>query len=223
MLRKILLGCGIVSSLLYVATDILASLRYEGYSYRDQQVSELMAAGAPTRTLLVSLFTPYNLLVAAFAVGVWAAAGRTRTARITGALLIGYAAVGQLTLLFFPMTPRGVEGTLRNDMHGPMTAVMSLFLLVGMGFGAMLLGRRFRWYTYGTIVTLLVFGGLVSTQIGRIDANESTPWMGIAERVNIYATMLWIVVLANALWRVQGANAPGHLGTPAVTRQAVPR
>jgi hypothetical protein len=71
MLRTVLLACGIASSVLYVATDLLASLRYEGYSYVDQQVSELLAAGSPVRTLMVGLnVIPYAVLVTAFGVGV---------------------------------------------------------------------------------------------------------------------------------------------------------
>ncbi len=35
------------------------------------------------------------------------------------------------------------EGTLRNAMHIPATAVMSLFVVLAMGFGAALLGKRF--------------------------------------------------------------------------------
>jgi len=35
-------------------------------------------------------------------------------------------------------------------------------------------------------------------------ANEPTPWMGIEERTNIYATMLWAAVLAIGLLRAQG-------------------
>ena len=35
MVRKILLGCGVVSSVLYAVTDVLGTLRYEGYSYVD--------------------------------------------------------------------------------------------------------------------------------------------------------------------------------------------
>jgi hypothetical protein len=46
MARQLLLACGILSSLLYVATDILGGLRYEGYSFTSQAVSELMAIGA---------------------------------------------------------------------------------------------------------------------------------------------------------------------------------
>src|SRR5215204_940671 len=204
MVPKILLGCGIVSSVLYVVTDVLGTLRYLGYSYADQEFSELTAEGAPTRPLMVALnVIPYTLLVTAFAVGVWASAGPKRAARITGAMLLGYAAFGFAGGVLFPMRPREAlaagEETLRNVMHIPATAVMSLFIVLAMGFGATLLGKRFRYYSYGTIVTVLVFGALTSLQAGRIATNEPTPWAGVLERINIYATMLWLAVLAIGL------------------------
>ena len=52
MLRKVLLLCGILSSLVYIAADIFAARRYPGYRYTAQTVSELSAIGAPTRPLL---------------------------------------------------------------------------------------------------------------------------------------------------------------------------
>jgi hypothetical protein len=55
MLRKILLVCGILAALLYVGSDILAAMRWEGYSYTAQTVSELRAVGAPTRAFLVPI------------------------------------------------------------------------------------------------------------------------------------------------------------------------
>jgi hypothetical protein len=68
MVRKILLGCGIVSSVWYVFTDVIGTVRYPGYSYADQWFSELTAQGAPTRPLMIALNEfPYNLLVAALA------------------------------------------------------------------------------------------------------------------------------------------------------------
>jgi hypothetical protein len=93
------------------------------------------------------------------------------------------------------------EATLRNVMHIPGTIVMSLFMVLAMIFGATLVGKRFRYYTYATIVTLVVFGILASLQAGRMEADQPTPWMGIEERINIYATMLWAAVLAIALLR----------------------
>ena len=62
MIRRVLLVCGVVSSALYLAgIDVIAAWRYAGYhEYTSQMVSELMAVGAPTRPLLVWLFTAYN-------------------------------------------------------------------------------------------------------------------------------------------------------------------
>jgi hypothetical protein len=98
------------------------------------------------------------------------------------------------------------EGTLRNTMHIPATVMMSLFIVLAMGFGATLLGRRFRYYSYGTIATVLVFGALTSLQAGRIATNEPTPWVGVEQRINIYVTMLWVAVLAIELLRAQKAR-----------------
>jgi hypothetical protein len=211
MVRKIFLSCGIVSSVLYVITEVLGTLRYPGYSYADQEFSELTAQGAPTRDFMVALnVAPYTLLVAAFAGGVWASAGPKRAGRIAGAMLLGYVATGMVTGLIFPMRPREAlaagEGTLRNAMHIPATAVMSLFIVLAMGFGATLLGKRFRYYSYGTIATLLVLGALAGLQGGQMEANQPTPWMGVEERINIYATMLWVAVLAIGLLRAQKAR-----------------
>ena len=81
MVRKLLLSCGAISSVRYlVAIDVIAPLRHAGYhNFTSQMVSELIAVGAPTRTLLIWLFTPYNLLVFAFAAGVWASAQAMRS------------------------------------------------------------------------------------------------------------------------------------------------
>jgi hypothetical protein len=208
MIRKILLGCGIVSSVLYIAVDILGTLRYPGYRYTEQQFSELTAAGSPVRPLMIALnVIPYTLLVVAFAMGVWTSARPKRAGRITGAMLLGYAAFGMAGGAVFPMKPREAlaagEGTLRNTMHIPATMVMSLFILLAMGFGATLLGKRFRYYSYATIAILIVFGVLTSLQAGKMVADELTPWMGLTERINIYATMLWVAVLAIGLLRAQ--------------------
>src|SRR3712207_4095435 len=107
MVRKILLGCGIVSSVWYVVTDVIGTLRYPGYRYTEQQFSELLAVGSPVRPLMIALNEfPYNLLVGAFAVGVWTSAAPNRAARITGVMLLGFAASGMVTGVIFPMSTR---------------------------------------------------------------------------------------------------------------------
>ena len=107
MLRKILLVCGVVSSVLYVVVDMLGTVRYPGYRYTEQQFIELTASGSPVRLLMVALSViPYTLLVAAFAVGVWVSAPKKRAGRITAAMLLGYAAYGMPGGWLTPMNTR---------------------------------------------------------------------------------------------------------------------
>ena len=209
--RKALLLCGVLSSLLYVAADLLAGWRYKGYSFTDQNYSELLATGAPTRSPMLLASIAYNLLLAAFAVGVWTSASPKRTARITGAAMVGFAVLSMVTPLFFQMDMRGAEITPRGSLHGPMTAVMSLFILLSISFGAFLLGRRFRFYSFATIVVVIMFGILTGLQAPHLEAGQPTPWMGFTERINIYATMLWFAVLAIALLRAE--KGQGSVGS----------
>jgi hypothetical protein len=206
MVRKILLGCGIVSSVLYVATILLAPRRWEGYSSSSQTVSELFAINAPTSGLVVPLFLTYSVLVIAFGMGVWASAGRKLALRVAAVGLIGKEVLGFVVTLFFPIHLRGVEGTLTDTMHGILTGVGVLFMLLAIGFGAAAFGKRFRIYSIATFLMLVVGGVLTGLDQPNLEPNLPTPWMGVWERINIYAYMLWVVVLAIALLRAQKAR-----------------
>jgi hypothetical protein len=210
--RKVLLICGILSSLLYVGADILAAMLYEGYSYTSQTISELSAIGAPTRPLLTLTGIVYLFLVIVFGLGVWKSAGRKRALRITGILLVAYGLVG-FAWPFAPMHQREVlaagGGTLSDTMHLILAAVDSLLFLLIIGFGAAAFGKRFRLYSIATIIVLLVFGALTGMDAPRVGANEPTPWLGVTERINVFGAMLWILVLSIVLLREE--KRPGAL------------
>src|SRR5829696_1074072 len=203
MVRKILLGCGIVSSVLYVATILLAPRRWEGYSSSSQTVSELFAINAPTKPLVVPLFLMYSVLVIAFGMGVWASAGRKLALRVAAVGPIGKEVLGFVVTLFFPIHLRGVKATLTDNMHGILTGVGVLFMLLAIGFGAAAFGKWFRIYSIATFLLLVVGGVLTGLDQPNLEPNLPTPWMGVWERINIYAYMLWVVVLAIALLRAQ--------------------
>jgi TRAP-type C4-dicarboxylate transport system permease small subunit len=76
MQRRLLLYCGVVASLLYIAMSILIPFLYEGYNWKTQVVSELSAVGAPTRSLWFPLGIAYTLLIAAFGLGILRSAGQ---------------------------------------------------------------------------------------------------------------------------------------------------
>ena len=61
-LQTSLLSCGVLAALLYLGTDILAGLLWEGYSFAHQAVSELSAVDAPTRPLTFALYLVYDVL-----------------------------------------------------------------------------------------------------------------------------------------------------------------
>lgn len=224
MVRKVLLVCGILAALLYVGSDMLAALWWEGYSYINQSVSELRAIGAPTRPFLVPLLTIYALLEIAFGLGVWLSADAKRALRITGVLLFALGVL-DLTAYFFPMHLReeiNQNGrTLNETMHVIGTGVTVLMILLIIGFGATANGKWFRLYSYATLLVLIVAGAWGALDAPRIEANLPTPWMGVKERINIYGYMLWMLMLAVVLLRAPATAAtgkpPAGIGSPQLT------
>jgi hypothetical protein len=153
---------------------------------------------------------PYAVLMIAFGVGVWIVAGRTRTGRVVGALLVVEAIFGFVGGVLFPMATREVmaagEETLRNRLHAPYGLGMPILFVLVTIFGSRLFGKRFRWYSYATIIVTLVTGFVVGMQSGQMQANEPTPWLGVVERITAYTPMIWIVVLAIALLRSESSD-----------------
>ena len=195
MLRKLL----ILSALLYVPTVELAATRWLGYSPASQTVSELIGIGAPTRPLVLPLFIVYSLLVYAFGAGVWRSAGPERALRVAAVGVIGKEVLGLIVTIFAPIHLRGVGGTLTDTMHGLLTLVGVVFMVVGVGFAAKAFGTRFRLYSVATIVIVVGFGIRTGLDQPRLATNLPTPGMGIYERICIYAYLAWVVVLAIAL------------------------
>jgi hypothetical protein len=199
-----LLVCGIVSSLLYaVANDAIAVNRYPGYDPLSQVVSELTSPGAPSRAPLIAVGLVWAALLGAFGVGVWRASRGRRALRVAAGLLIGYAAAQPLWIPF-PMSARGeipASAGLADTVHVGLAAATVLLMFTTMGFGAAALGRRFRRFTAATAAVALAFGAYTFTTVPTFQAGDPTPWAGLAERVNIFAWLLWVAVLAAALLR----------------------
>jgi len=211
VLTQLLLISGAFSSLLYIATDIFGGLRYPGYSFTSQAISELAAKGAPSEHFVDPLFLAYSVLVLALGIGVLRiAAQHKRTLRIVAAALIAYAAVGGVASLAdvvtsgqisFAMNQRGA-GTLSSDApHIILTAVLVALWLAATGFGAVALGKHFRRYTHATMFLVIVLGAVMGRYASLLAAGRDTPGMGIVERIEVYSVVVWIGVLALALLR----------------------
>jgi Protein of unknown function (DUF998) len=214
-LKIFLLSCGIAAPLMYVFTDVLLALRWEGYSYRDQTISELNAIGAPTRMLSIVLgLVGYTFLVA-FGVGVWRCAAADRRLRVAAGGLIALGVLAWFGVPFFAMHVREAEETLTDTLHVAQLAVAGPLLLVSIGFGAAAFGWRFRLYSVATVLLMLAFGAWSGTYGADVADDLETPWVGVTERISVFSYQVWIVVFAIAVLArtfrgTRGAGAAPH-------------
>lgn len=224
MMKRTLLFCGVVSPLLYALADALAGLRWEGYSFRDQTISELGAIGAPSRPLFAALLVLVYLLFTAFGAGIWKSAARGNPLRIAGALLAGLGVLALTLGQFAAMQLRGAEQGLSGALHLIEGAVAMALLLAAMGFAAAALRSGFAIYTVATVALMLFFGGWSALDIPEVEAGLPTPWVGVKERIYWYSYQLWYIVLAVKLLRepIGSGSAAAAAGASDPRRRAAP-
>lgn len=196
--NRLLLVGGIGAPVVYLATNVAAPLLYKGYSVASQTVSELSAINAPTRPFWLATGWLYTLLLILFGVAAWFSAGGSKPLKIAAGALVTQ---GLIDPFWPPMHMRGEKFGLTDTMHIVFSAVCLLLMLLAMTGAAVSLGKGFRTYTIATIAVFLVFGVLTGLDSPGIAANQPTPLIGIWERVNICAYMLWLAVFATTLVR----------------------
>lgn len=205
--RSVLLICGIVAAVSYVATDIVAGILYSGYSFSDQAVSELFAIGAPTSHIVVPLFSLSSLLLAAFALGVWMSSRHNLFLRLMAVMFGGSALIGVVLWNFFPMHMRGAVPGFTDTMH--LFLATNPFVLLSIASGVAAFRNWFRFYTAATIFILLLTAVFAFLYAPEVQANQPTPGLGLCERIAQYAYELWQVTLAITLLRE--VNGEAHL------------
>ena len=197
MVRKLLLGCGVASSVLYAGLNVFVPMLWPEYSSVNQTVSELSAIDAPTRNVWFPLGLLYAVLVIAFGLGVNVSAAGSNLIRWLGILLIAY---GTLCLYWPPMHLRGTITTVTDTLHLVWAGLSVLLMVSSIILSAVIFKGWFRGYAIVTVLVLAVFGILTSVQAPAVPLNQPTPFMGVWERINIGVYLLWIIVLAVMLY-----------------------
>ena len=191
---QVLLFCGVLAPLLYLATDRLAGRLLNGYSFAAQSMSELSAAGCPTGPLVVSLNLVAALLMIAFVVCVWRSGDQALLRRITGGLLTGNAALGLIATLFFP-TRFGV----RPGFGSPGVIIMFFSVVcfvLAMLFGAAALGGWIRVLSIAIPVSYILLAVLRFATVASPSKGQAASLIGAQERTMVYSFLLWVMALA---------------------------
>ena len=196
-----LLVAGIVAAGLYGIGDVVSGLVYSGsrpYSFRDQWISELTALGSPVRPLMMAVISVHNILLIGLGLGIWRAAGPSRSLRWVGLGLIATTALASAIHPFFPMTSRW--NFTATPMHGILSVVWSLGISAVVVLAAVAYRGWFRLYSIGTVLVMMAFGIASGIAFRGIEQND-TPWAGAFERINAYVLMAWLVVLVVSVIR----------------------
>jgi hypothetical protein len=201
IIRDLLLLAGVLSSIVYVTADVLCGLRYPGYSFADQVISELSAIGAPTTALWAKLLQIFAILFAAFTFGVVRESSGNRRLRLTGWLLVAFVLLGPLWS-FVPMHQRGDVFTWTDAGHIALGGVFVLLIIAVITVGAGAVGRRFRVFSQILVTVAFIAGVGTFAYVPRMINQLPTPWVGTVERIHLYAFYLWVGVLAVALLRM---------------------
>lgn len=196
MKNRLLLSCGILSSLLYIAMNVFIPSQFAGYDIGSQTISELSALAAPTRGVWLVWATIYVVLLGFFGWGILKTAGGNWLLHIVAYLVLIYTAIN---LYWPPMHLRGAEASLSDKLHIVWALVTIVLMMLIMGFAMVAMDRVFRWYTIATFLVFLVFGMLTFTEAPGIARNLPTPYIGWWERVNVGAFMIWMIVFSFVL------------------------
>src|SRR5687767_2167229 len=157
VLNKLLLLCGILSSLWYVSINIIVPMYDPGYDVASQTVSELSAIGSPTRALWNLLSPFYSLLIIPFGWGIWLSSGHNWKLQTVSVMMLIYGFSG-----FFwpPMHLREAlaagEGSTTDTIHIVFAMMTIALMLLIIGFGAAALGKKFRLFSIICIVIFIV-------------------------------------------------------------------
>jgi len=210
--QKLLVSCGIISSLLYLGTDWLAGRLLKGYSFTAQSISELSAAGSPTRSLVVSLTFVAGLLLIAFGIGVWKVTGQTLLPRIVSGLLIGNVLVGLIAIIFFPT--RFGERPIFGSIGVVLMFFSVLFFILGMVVGAMAFSGWFRVLSIAIPSTYILLAILRFATVTTSSTGEVVSLIGAQERTMSYSFLFWVMALAiyHLLLITKGVGSANGIG-----------
>ena len=191
---KIFAVGGMLGPVLYTLIWVLGGILQPGYSHVRDDVSSLMAVGAPNKRLFDLMQTLDVMLMMVFFTSLhWAIEGGEGS--ILGpACFVASNVVGLAVVLFYPLDEGGGIESPNAQMHIKLVMLMSVLAMIGMvAMWLRFMGAEgwagFGWYTLATFAVTLVTGLFAARTMG-------SEIMGLTERLVVTANVQYFFVLA---------------------------
>lgn len=187
---------GMLAGFLYLLVDVIGGLRAEDYSFVERAVSELTQAGAEgVLGLKVTLFL-FTVLGMVFWYTFSSKFRSNKKLRLAGKLLFVTGLMTALTGTVLPMDPIGAKATTAGILHLVLTGISAVIVLplvpvIGIQLSKEIRWSLFKYYSFITVGVMIIFGGLTPVVI-----MKNITLMGLFERLNVYAYLLWVSVLS---------------------------
>lgn len=192
-LFQILAICGMASPILYTLMWIVGGIIRPEYSHIRDDISSLMAVGAPRKRLFDAFIITSSLLLFVFYLGVHEGINNGQGSIIGPLLLVVSSMFGICVALFFPLDAGGEFITLRGKMHIVFIVASGLFTIAGMIALWLRLESVEGWQTFAVYSLLSAIVCTILVIISGIYVN--TKYRGIIERIMVTPYQLYYFVL----------------------------
>jgi hypothetical protein len=193
-LQQLIALGGMIGPVIYTLIWILGGIFQPGYSHIRDDVSSLMAVGAPNKKLFDIMQLANIILVIIFFISLHWAIDGGQGSIIGPACFVLTNLINIPVVLFYPLDEGGGIESPTAQMHVRLVMVMALFGAVGMLAMWYRLSNTEGWAWLGTY-SLITF---IFTAVTGIIASKTvgTKIMGLTERLVVTANVQYIFVLA---------------------------
>ena len=198
-LHRILAICGMLAPILYTAMWILGGFLDPTYNPIQQDVSSLVAVGAPNKALLDIFNISSTILLFLFYLGLHKGVNKGEGSVVGPLLFIVSSFIGILVALFFPLDEGGEMVTSTGMMHLPLVVTMGILTILGMFAIWYRLKADEEWKQFATfsLISAIVALALVIVSMMVIGG----PIMGLVERIMVTAYQIYYFVIAYTVYQ----------------------
>ena len=191
---QILAICGMFSPIAYTAMWILGGRLQSDYSHIRDDVSSLVAVGAPRKRLFDALIITSSVLLFVFYLGLHWGINSGQGSFVGPTLFLVSGVLGVLVACFFPLDAGGEIITLRGKMHLILVAGSGILTVLGMIALWFRLQSVSEWSGFALFSLISAIVSLILIIISGIFA--AGKYRGILERIGVTPYQIYYFVLA---------------------------